>query len=179
MCIWGRRDLAEFSIKKGADVNSKAWGTAPSFEALWGGQTDIPNLLGILKLLLDNGADPNAKDDRFHWSLLHYTAYDGRYADMTRLLLDRGANPNAMENEGGRRPLHLAAEPGHKANVELLISRGADVNAKDYYGRTPLSYAEDLGSNELSGPRDTPLTPEARLAKKEVAELLRKHGAKE
>jgi ankyrin repeat protein len=96
------------------------------------------------------------------------------------LLLDKGANPNAIENERGLTPLHLAADKGRKAMVELLISRGADVNTKDYSGRTPLSYAEDLGSNDMFGrPRNTPLTIEAKSAKKEVAELLRKHGAKE
>jgi ankyrin repeat protein len=129
---------------------------------------------------LDNGADPNAKD-RWDWSLLHYTVcYTEADVDLTRLLLDKGANPNAIENERGLMPLHLAADKGHKAVVELLISRGADVNAKDYYGRTPLSYAEDLGSIDMEGrPRNTPLTIEAKSAKKEVAELLRKHGAKE
>jgi len=173
-CMYGYRDLADLLIKKGADVNSKAWPNAPSLEAVW--NTPSSRQLDILKLLLDNGADPNAKD-RWDWSLLHYT--EGN-VDLTRLLLDKGANPNAIENECGLTPLHLAADKGRKAMVELLISRGADVNAKDYYGRTPLSYAEDLGSNDMFGrPRNTPLTIEAKSAKKEVAELLRKHGAKE
>jgi ankyrin repeat protein len=74
-------------------------------------------------------------------------------------------------------------EVSRRANrdiAEILIANGADVNAKDYSGRTPLSYAEDLGSNDMEGrPRNTPLTIEAKSAKKEVAELLRKHGAKE
>ena len=34
------------------------------------------------------------------------------------------------------------------------------------------------GSNAVYGYRDTPPTPAVKLAKKEVAELLRKHGAK-
>jgi ankyrin repeat protein len=176
-CMYGHRELAELLIKKGADVNSKAWDSAPSLEAVWNlSSSREPDLLDILKLLLDNGADPNAKD-RWDWSLLHYTYTD---VDVTRLLLDKGANPNAIENGGGLRSLHLAADKGRKAVVELLISRRADVNAKDYSGRTPLSYAEDLGDNDMFGrPRSTPLTIEAKSAKKEVAELLRKHGAKE
>lgn len=53
----------------------------------------------------------------------------------------------------------MAALTGvNKEKVQLLISEGADVNAKDKYGRTPLYYAEKLGH-------------------KEIAELLRKHGA--
>ena len=43
-----------------------------------------------------------------------------------------------------------------------------------------LSCAEDMSGNNMWGdPRETPLTMEARSAKKEIAELLRKHGAKE
>ena len=44
--------------------------------------------------------------------------------------------------------------------VELLIAKGADVNARDGDGRTPLSYAQDKGHTK-------------------IVELLRKHGAKE
>jgi ankyrin repeat protein len=67
-----------------------------------------------------------------------------------------------------------------KAVAQLLLSSGADVNIKDYYGRTPLPYAEDLGDNDMFGrPRSTPLTAEAKAAKKEIAELLRQHGATE
>jgi ankyrin repeat protein len=151
-------------------------------EAMWSGYTnatkpaDVPRLLGVLKVLLDHGADPDGKD-RWDWTLLHYACEE---FDLAKLLLDKGANPNAVENERGQRPLHYAADEGRTAAVELLISRGADVNAKDYYGHTALSYAEDLGDTDMFGrPRKTPLTAEAKAAKKEVARVLRKHGAKE
>jgi len=51
--------------------------------------------------------------------------------------------------------LHKAAGWGHKEVAELLIANGADVNAKDEDGDTPLVYAEG-----------------------EIADLLRKHGGK-
>jgi ankyrin repeat protein/beta-lactamase regulating signal transducer with metallopeptidase domain len=187
MCEYGHKDLVGYFIQNGANVNSEVRLDAPSLYILWDfkglykwdkvKKIADSNQADILRLLLDHGANPNAKD-RWDWSLLHYAAETEGYIDMTRMLLDKGSNPNAKEGIG-QTPLHLAAEPGHKAMVELLISRGADVNVKDFYGRTPLWYAEDLGSNAVYGYRDTPPTPAVKLAKKEVAELLRKHGAKE
>ena len=175
------KDLAELVIRKGADVNSQAWGYAPALEAMWSGYTkatkpaDVPRLLGVLGLLLDHGADPDAKD-RWDWSLLHYACGN---VDLTKLLLDRGANPN-VRTCGGRTPLHFVADGGNKAVTQLLLGRGADVNAKDFDGHTPLSYAEDVVDNDIWGhPRKTPLTAEVKAAKKEVAQVLREHGAKE
>src|SRR5439155_1298571 len=43
----------------------------------------------------------------------------------------------------GQTPLHAAAEAGYSAIVELLVSKGADVNVQDGKGRTPLSYAAE------------------------------------
>ena len=54
-------------------------------------------------------------------------------------------------------PLHDAARGGHKEIAELLIAKGADLNAKDNDGETPVDYA---------------------IRKEELADLLRKHGGK-
>ncbi len=60
------------------------------------------------------------------------------------------------KNDYGWTPLHWAASRGHKEIVELLIAKGANVNAKNKYGTTPLDMAND----------------------RETADLLRKHGGK-
>ena len=60
------------------------------------------------------------------------------------------------KNEWGGTPLHFATFGSHKEVVELLIAKGADVNAKDDVGDTPVDWADN----------------------KELADLLREHGGK-
>ena len=88
-------------------------------------------------------------------------------------------------------PLHLAAEYGRKEVAELLIAKGADVNAKEWRGGTPLQYAAQKGHNEvaellIANSADvnaktkngrTPLHSAAYWGRKEVAALLIGKGA--
>ena len=86
--------------------------------------------------------------------------------------LDAGADVNA-KGKYGRTPLHYAASRGLKEIIELLIARRADVNTKievgDYKGQTPLDLAEEVSEDD---------SPEDKAVKKEIANLLRKHGGK-
>ena len=66
-------------------------------------------------------------------------------------------------------PLHYAAANGHKEIAELLITKGANVNAKDDDGGTPNAKDEDGG---------TPLDYAIEFKHTETADLLRKHGGK-
>ena len=75
---------------------------------------------------------------------------------------------NAKDNNGWT-PLHEVAWWGYTEIAELLIAEGADVNAKTNIGQTPLDLA-------LSAWEDD--SPEVKAAKKETADLLRKHGGK-
>ena len=47
---------------------------------------------------------------------------------------------NAKDEEG-ETPLHLAAGGARKEVIELLIEKGADVNAQGIGGMTPLDWA--------------------------------------
>ena len=95
---------------------------------------------------------------------IHDAAKSGDLAGV-QAELDKGANVNAKD-KNGLTPLHEAAFYGQNEIAELLIAKGADVNAKDVYGATPLDWAEEVNEADSS---------ELKAAKKEIADLLRKH----
>lgn len=82
------------------------------------------------------------------------------HLEIARLLLDAGADPNAHKR--GQTALHWAARGGQIEMAELLIARGASVEAR---AKTP--------QGEV-----TPLAMALRAEKKAMAELLRRHGAR-
>ena len=138
-------------------------GCAPSvdiWEAAWTGDVEA------VKSQLAAGADLNKKDS-IGRTPLYYSALEG-HTEVAELLIAKGADVNAKTNTG-RTPLHYGARAGHKEIIELLISKGALVNAKVVDGETPLDWAEKLYEWEL---------PEVKAAKKDAADLLRKHGGK-
>ena len=89
----------------------------------------------ILKLLLDMGADINAKGG-FGETVLTSAA---RYfdVDVVYFLLDNGADINVADNFGGTVLLYLASQ-GNVEAVKSLIEKGADVNAVNCMGSTIL-----------------------------------------
>ena len=46
-----------------------------------------------------------------------------------------------VKDQFGRTGLHWAAQVGKKKSADMLLNRGADVNAVDFRGHTPLFYA--------------------------------------
>lgn len=64
--------------------------------------------------------------------------------DMKTILemLDQGVDINVHAPFGGPTALIVAARFGHVAIVEVLLERGAEVNAEDDYGQTALYFAK-------------------------------------
>jgi ankyrin repeat protein len=61
--------------------------------------------------------------------------------EAVKTLLDAGANINAS-NEADFTAIHGAAFRGLNEIIEILVQRGANINARDYRGRTPYRLAE-------------------------------------
>ena len=164
----GKQDFFNSIDVNAADVLDK---TALHYAAAWG-------RIQIAELLIANGADVNTKSVTGRTPLdianknnkskiadllrchggkhgtIHGAALDGDI-EAVKDFLAAATNVN-VKGVFGQTPLHFAAD---KEIAELLIAKGADVNAKDQDDETPLDWAIH-----------SKLT--------EIADLLRKHGAK-
>lgn len=98
--------------------------------------------LDTARLLLENGANPNAVDRRSRTPLHFIFPAHPNTPEFVGLLCKHGADVNARCDRG-RSPLHCIARYGEKAArlVEILVRAGADPNAVDYDGHAPLHIA--------------------------------------
>ncbi|MEE2947024.1 MAG: ankyrin repeat domain-containing protein [Verrucomicrobiota bacterium] len=119
---------------------------------------------------------------------IHDAAKDGD-VDSVKKFLDQGVDINSQAGKWGNTPLHEAAFLGNVEVVRLLISKEANVDAKDYYGCTPLHDAVDYGNLEIlelllgkntyvNALNEDGQTPLDLASLKNTAKLLRKHGGK-
>lgn len=90
---------------------------------------------GILALLLEKGAELNAKN-REGRTPLHEAILGGNSVAID-MLLAKGASINAQDKTGST-PLHLAALFGNISTIERLLEHGADMNIQNNLGKTPL-----------------------------------------
>jgi ankyrin repeat protein len=104
----------------------------------------------VVQVLLDYGADVNARD-KYEYTPLHFFS---RYHEVPlsnlRLLLQRGADVNAG-TRWGKRPLHYAVAYAQSTDlVAVLLEFEADPNVLDWEGNSPLRYALDIAAKDLS-----------------------------
>ena len=117
--FFGHRAIVEFLLKNGADVKTAAR-NAQKVTALHGAvaRRDVE----IVKMLLDAGADANARQER-GFAPLHDAAANGNAA-LVELLLKHGARADAKADDG-KTPGEMATERGHKEVAEKLKKAAA------------------------------------------------------
>lgn len=102
----------------------------------------------ITRILINKGAQCQTVD-LGGLSAVHHAARLG-FSDGLRMLLDSGGDPNAVDKELFT-PLHYAVNDCYadSSMVKMLTAAGANLEAQDKKGRTPLMFAAQLGSEEL------------------------------
>lgn len=97
-----------------------------------------------VKRFLELHADINAQDEH-GWTALH-RAIDGRHKDIANLLIAKGADVTIRDFVDNSTPLHWIEV---KEEAELLIAHGAEIDAKNRFGITPLHMAVMGGCLEV------------------------------
>ena len=223
---YGHLTVVELLVERGAEVYSNPMASYPPvIIAAWNDRLavveyflrEIPKLahgtngLGVtVNLAARQGwvdivrahvnADPLSVHQR-GWigdTPLHWPAHNG-YTEIVEILIDAGADIEADEiNCYGGKPLHWASESEPKT-VQLLLDRGAAVDARnvmensDFYGFTPLlmnasqrddcaevtamllNAGADVDAQDAKGRTALQLAIERNLVR--IPEVLRHHGA--
>lgn len=123
----------------------------------------------IVKVLLEAGADVNAKSGRSGLTPLHEAAKKEHvdeaakngHVETVKVLLKAGADVNAEDGDGdtpllyaaGKRTIEDILNPAVNFEkveiVKMLLKEGANVNAKNKNGRTPLYWPMKQGKDNV------------------------------
>jgi hypothetical protein len=151
-----QKDIAEYLISKGADINvneSSHLDFTPVTWAIRNGNKEM------VEMFLNNGANLQYRT----WlgeSYLHFAALFDR-KELAEFLIEQGIDINTAKN-GGLTPMHIAVVAGNIDIVKCLIQKGANLELKSKDGGTPLHFAEAARKDEIadflrqSGAKDIP-----------------------
>ncbi|CAH0396205.1 unnamed protein product [Bemisia tabaci] len=136
----GMLDVIDYLIKKGANIQSKTKnGNTPLHVAARRGN------LEVAKFLVNNGADIHARSENYHNCTPLQCAVMCSKLEVAKFLISVGSDINAhypcahFSIDRGGTLLHWASRKMDEEElIRFLVENGADVNATEYGGRTPL-----------------------------------------
>lgn len=133
-------------INEGIDVNKKnsEGYTSLHLAVIWKSEK-------IIELLLSAGADVNIKNDHDSTALQYALNYPYENFDIIKTLIEAGGDVNSRDSIKGSSALHWSVEQNDINMADYLLTRGANVNLKDYKGQTPLHWfvAHNQGRSHL------------------------------
>ena len=109
--------------------------------------------LECVSSLIDSGANPKVRSIADRCEPIHLAANIGN-KDIVAKLVEASPKSISSENAFGNTCLHLSTRAGSSDIVELLLSKGADVNQKNHRGSTSLHIACFLASPSSSNDDD-------------------------
>ncbi|KAH8280566.1 hypothetical protein KR018_010269 [Drosophila ironensis] len=110
------------------------------------------NLTFVLKPSLQDDDDAGSGGGNLEQELsrqLHASVRTSNVETSLRFLV-QGADPNYYHEDKLSTPLHMAAKFGQASQIEMLLVYGADVNALDGNGLTPLELARANNHNTIA-----------------------------
>lgn len=136
-----RLDFIKELVEAGADINAQDG----EFRSVLLKAIENPRTIEQAGELIRLGADVNQK--QYGKTPILYCA--ALNPVLVKLMVEHGADVNVTETNTLLTPLDFASSQCENDSMEILIKSGADVNAKDSKGNTPLHLAKSLEGIEL------------------------------
>jgi Ankyrin repeats (3 copies) len=145
----------------------------PTFESALYGAAGIAQHLGLTRLLIEYGADPNDEETPYHvpegydHAVMKVLLESGTLNQVSlttmllrktdwhdvrglKLLLDHGADPNTMTRWGDNALHHALRRDNHISAIEILLDHGADPALKSLRdGRSATAMAAHRGRGDV------------------------------